>query len=88
MAAAIDDLDGWMPVFDRRGLRHCHLLSWHVALCALSVGRIERARAANRAGVHRGEAWGRRSTWSPTREPFSSAGPLRRPTTNVAGLPT
>lgn len=57
MAAALDYLDGWMPGFDRRGLLHCHL-SWHVALCALAIGRIDRAWAAYRSGVHPGGAWG------------------------------
>lgn len=57
MAGALDYLDGWMPGFDRRGLLHCHL-SWHVALCALAVGRIDRAWAAYRLGVHPGGAWG------------------------------
>jgi hypothetical protein len=46
-----------MPGFDRRGLLHCHM-SWHVALTALSLGRLERAWAAYRAGVHPGGSWG------------------------------
>jgi hypothetical protein len=57
MARALDYLEGWMPGFDRRGLLHCHL-SWHVALTALSLGKVERAWEAYRAGVHPGGAWG------------------------------
>ena len=57
MAGAMEYLDGWMPGFDRRGLLHCHL-SWHVALTALTLGNVERAWEAYRAGVHPGGAWG------------------------------
>jgi tetratricopeptide (TPR) repeat protein len=57
MARALDYLEGWMPGFDRRGLLHCHL-SWHVALTALSLGKLERAWDAYRAGVHPGGSWG------------------------------
>lgn len=57
MARALDYLEGWMPGFDRRGLLHCHL-SWHHALCALVIGRIDRAWEIYRAGVHPGGAWG------------------------------
>jgi tetratricopeptide (TPR) repeat protein len=54
---AFEYLDGWMPGFDRRGLLHCHL-SWHVALTALALGKLDRAWQAYRAGVHPGGAWG------------------------------
>ena len=57
MARALDYLEGWMPGFDRRGLLHCHL-SWHVALTALSLGKLERAWEAYLAGVHPGGSWG------------------------------
>lgn len=57
MARALEYLEGWMPGFDRRGLLHCHL-SWHVALTALSLGKLERAWEAYRAGVHPGGSWG------------------------------
>jgi hypothetical protein len=57
MARALEYLDGWMPGFDRRGLLHCHL-SWHVALTALTLGKLERAWDAYRTGVHPGGAWG------------------------------
>jgi hypothetical protein len=57
MARAMEYLDGWMPGFDRRGLLHCHL-SWHVALTALSLGKLDRAWEAYRAGVHPGGSWG------------------------------
>jgi len=57
MARALHYLEGWMPGFDRRGLLHCHL-SWHVALTALSLGRVDRAWEAYRAGVHPGGSWG------------------------------
>jgi hypothetical protein len=57
MVRALEYLDGWMPGFDRRGLLHCHL-SWHVALTALALGKLDRAWAAYRAGVHPGGSWG------------------------------
>jgi tetratricopeptide (TPR) repeat protein len=57
MARAMEYLDSWLPSYDRRGLLHCHL-SWHVALTALSLGRLERAWDAYRSGVHPGGAWG------------------------------
>jgi len=57
MAQALQFLDDWMPTYDRRGLMHCHL-SWHVALCALALGRLERAWSIFRAGVRPGGAWG------------------------------
>jgi hypothetical protein len=57
MAGALAYLEGWMPGLDRRGLLHCHL-SWHLALAALTVGRLERAWDAYRSGVHPGGAWG------------------------------
>jgi hypothetical protein len=57
MARALEYLEGWMPGFDRRGLLHCHL-SWHVALTALALGKLERAWEAYRAGVHPGGSWG------------------------------
>lgn len=57
MARAMDYLDSWMPGYDRRGLLHCHL-SWHVALTALSLGRVDRAWQAYATGVHPGAAWG------------------------------
>jgi hypothetical protein len=57
MASALQFLEGWMPGFDKRGLLHCHL-SWHVALTALSLGKLERAWEAYRTAVHPGGAWG------------------------------
>jgi len=57
MARALDYLEGWMPGFDKRSLLHCHL-SWHVALTALALGKLERAWAAYRSGVHPGGSWG------------------------------
>jgi tetratricopeptide (TPR) repeat protein len=57
MAQALDYLEGWMPGLDKRSLLHCHL-SWHVALTALSLGKVERAWEAYRAGVHPGGSWG------------------------------
>jgi hypothetical protein len=57
MARALEYLEGWMPDFDRRGLLHCHL-SWHVALTALSLGKVERAWEVYRSGVHPGGSWG------------------------------
>jgi tetratricopeptide (TPR) repeat protein len=57
MARALDYLESWLPGYDRRGLLHCHV-SWHVALTALSLGKLERAWAAYRAGVHPGGSWG------------------------------
>jgi len=57
MSRAMDYLESWMPSCDRRGLLHCHL-SWHVALTALSLGRLERAWEAYRTGVHPGGSWG------------------------------
>jgi hypothetical protein len=57
MAQAMDYLESWMPDYDRSGLLHCHL-SWHVALTALALGKLERAWEAYTAGVHPGGAWG------------------------------
>jgi tetratricopeptide (TPR) repeat protein len=57
MAKSLDYLERWMPDFDRRGLLHCHL-SWHVALCALALGKLDRAWDAYRSSVHPGAAWG------------------------------
>lgn len=57
MAQAFDYLESWMPGFDRRGLLHCHL-SWHVALTALSLGKLDRAWDTYRASIHPGGAWG------------------------------
>ena len=57
MAQALDYLEGWMPGLDKRSLLHCHL-SWHVALTALSLGKVERAWEAYRSGVHPGGSWG------------------------------
>jgi tetratricopeptide (TPR) repeat protein len=50
-------LDTWMPGFAKEGLLHCHL-SWHVALLALELGKLERAWEVYRADVHPGGAWG------------------------------
>lgn len=57
MVPALDFLDAWMPGYDRRGLMHCHL-SWHVAMCALTVGQLDRAWDVYRADVAPGGAWG------------------------------
>jgi tetratricopeptide (TPR) repeat protein len=57
MAKSLEYLERWMPGFDRRGLLHCHL-SWHVALCALALGKLDRAWDAYRSSVHPGASWG------------------------------
>jgi len=57
MAKSLDYLEGWMPEFDRRGLLHCHM-SWHVALSALALGKVDRAWEVYRAAVHPGASWG------------------------------
>ena len=57
MARAMVYLESWMPGYDRSGLLHCHL-SWHVALTALALGKLERAWEGYTAGVHPGGAWG------------------------------
>ena len=57
MARAFEYLERWMPGFDRHGLLHCHL-SWHVALTALSLGKLERAWQAYRTDIHPGGSWG------------------------------
>jgi hypothetical protein len=46
-----------MPGYDRRGLMHCHL-SWHVALAALGLGKLDRAWDAYRSAIHPGGSWG------------------------------
>lgn len=56
-AEILNFLEGWMPKHDKRSLTHCHL-SWHVALAALAVGRLERAWDAYRTSVSPGGAWG------------------------------
>ncbi|HTD90551.1 MAG TPA: tetratricopeptide repeat protein, partial [Burkholderiales bacterium] len=50
-------LDGWMPGFAKAGLLHCHL-SWHVALLALELGKLDRAWEVYRADIHPTGAWG------------------------------
>lgn len=55
--AGADYLRGWMPGLDREALLHCHL-SWHVAIFALELGRMEEAWRAYRAAVHPGGSWG------------------------------
>lgn len=55
--AGLDYLHGWLPGFEREGLLHCHL-SWHVAICALALGRTEEAWRTYRSAVHPGGAWG------------------------------
>ena len=55
--AALDYLEGWLPDYPRQGLMHCHI-SWHVAMFALSVGRIEQAWRVYRQQVHPGGSWG------------------------------
>jgi hypothetical protein len=57
MARACEYLESWMPGFDPRGLLHCHL-SWHVALTALLLGKLERAWEAYRTAIHPGGSWG------------------------------
>ena len=56
-AQSLEYLEHWMPDFDRRGLLHCHL-SWHVALAALALGKLDRAWEVYRSCVHPGAAWG------------------------------
>jgi len=55
--AGADYLRGWMPGLDRKALLHCHL-SWHVAIFALELGRMEEAWQAYRSAVHPGGSWG------------------------------
>lgn len=55
--AALDYLEAWMPGLDRAALMHCHL-SWHVALEALALGKLERAWEVYRKQVHPGGSWG------------------------------
>lgn len=50
-------LESWMPHHDSLSLTHCHL-SWHVALAALDIGKVDRAWEAFRSGVRPGAAWG------------------------------
>jgi tetratricopeptide (TPR) repeat protein len=50
-------LDAFLPSMAREGVMHCHL-SWHAALLALELGRVERAWEIYRANVHPGGAWG------------------------------
>ncbi|HSD41603.1 MAG TPA: tetratricopeptide repeat protein [Burkholderiales bacterium] len=57
MAQVLDYLEDWMPGLDKRSLLHCHL-SWHVALTALALGKLDRAWQAYRSGVHPGGSWG------------------------------
>jgi len=57
MARALEYLGAWMPGLDKRSLLHCHL-SWHVALTALALGKLDRAWDAYRSGVHPGGSWG------------------------------
>jgi len=52
-AAALEYLDGWLPAYEREGLMHCHI-SWHVAMCALALGKLDRAWDVYRAQVHPG----------------------------------
>ena len=54
---SLDFLEEWMPGYDRRGLLHCHL-SWHVALAALGLGKLDRAWDAYRSAIHPGGSWG------------------------------
>jgi tetratricopeptide (TPR) repeat protein len=54
---SLDFLEEWMPGYDRRGLMHCHL-SWHVALAALALGKLDRAWEAYRSDIHPGGSWG------------------------------
>ena len=50
-------LDGWLPGYAKEGLLHGHI-SWHAALLALELGKLERAWEVYRANVHPGGAWG------------------------------
>ncbi|MCG6873523.1 MAG: tetratricopeptide repeat protein [Betaproteobacteria bacterium] len=54
---ALDYLERWMPEYNRRGVLHCHL-SWHTALCAIALGKFDRAWDAYRTAVHPGASWG------------------------------
>ncbi|PLQ00240.1 tetratricopeptide repeat protein 38 family protein [Cupriavidus pauculus] len=56
-AAILEFLDAWLPDHDPRSLTHCHI-SWHVALAALALGKLDRAWDAYRRGVRPGAAWG------------------------------
>jgi tetratricopeptide (TPR) repeat protein len=56
-SAASDYLAGWLPDYERPGLLHCHL-SWHAALSALQLGRLDQAWDFYRNGVHPGGSWG------------------------------
>ena len=56
-AKCLDYLEGWMPDYDKRGLLHCHL-SWHVALAAHALGKLDSAWDAYHSCVRPGGAWG------------------------------
>lgn len=56
-AAALEYLEGWLPAYEREGLMHCHI-SWHVAMCALALGKLDRAWEVYRNQVHPGGSWG------------------------------
>ncbi|HJQ58166.1 MAG TPA: tetratricopeptide repeat protein, partial [Vineibacter sp.] len=56
-STALDYLEGWLAGYPREGLMHCHI-SWHIALFALTVGRIDDAWRVYRTGVHPGGSWG------------------------------
>ena len=50
-AAALEYLEGWLPAYEREGLMHCHI-SWHVAMCALALGKVERRGACEIVSLH------------------------------------
>jgi tetratricopeptide (TPR) repeat protein len=56
-ASAREFLGRWLPGYDRSGLMHCHL-SWHAAMTALTLGRIDEAWETYRGAVHPGGSWG------------------------------
>ena len=55
--AGLDYLLAWLPGYPREALMHCHL-SWHVAMFALALGRMQEAWEAYRSAVHPGGSWG------------------------------
>ncbi len=56
-AASLAYLEDWLPAYPREGLMHCHI-SWHVAMCGIALGQLDKAWNVYRAQVHPGGSWG------------------------------
>lgn len=54
-SAALSYLDAWMPDYPREALLHCHL-SWHLAMCSLARGQIDKAWRVYEQQVHPGSS--------------------------------